>query len=536
MNDKEFENRMEMLHKDYDSIPLQSSTKEILQHIAAKEPKRKRGVFKWLPIAMSAAAFFLIIGLLGSYYYQTGFNQGSAPAKVQPPSNEEVKKEKDRINKLYEERVQKLENSLHFPEAWQYAFVQEAISSKNNFIGRTSFRSKEELEQNASKAAADIELKLLTPSEQLQQFDELKKEKKPIPMASFMTLLSKQDQLIERYIESTKKYAEKEQAGGRYVTASDLNEQGSSQENAELHEILQNGFAFYDEGEGFVSVKIDYNRLKSQYGELLDKETRDFLDFMLLNPAMTDGSLNVKPDELKNRLLNMENFILRHQSFEEIYKLKKLYALTLNQYLTAPTNPNTGEDGKQEAIQSFESLLKEEKQSQTAGTVREYYSKLKDYLASNAPQPDITEQRLPDFLGNVNSQQLSFYNVFPLTERLQSFYQQVKKADALSEIDGLPGLTAAADLDIPRVYWYALYKKDYETAYKLLSGSVRNSLTLQAFKQKILDKGEDFQKLSNMAKDLGSEEGSVQLYLEDGKIYTIKTAYEGEFKVIDAVE
>lgn len=149
------------------------------------------------------------------------------------------------------------------------------------------------------------------------------------------------------------------------------------------------------EGEYYADENFDFQY--REFSKYLSQSWREYLKFRnkeTIEGFLEDGGMVIFPDEIKSRLLFLDNFIIKHQTFSENEEIKGNIKNYLYYYLNGVDYyPLTDETNKVklERIKSYENFIKKNKSSKFYPIIFNYYELLRrnKFIIVNPWQNDV---------------------------------------------------------------------------------------------------------------------------------------------------
>ncbi|KKI89954.1 hypothetical protein WQ54_22705 [Bacillus sp. SA1-12] len=513
MDDKLFEERMRSLKQSYEKLPTVSSSDKIMDQIKRQEkPVKKRAVFQ-LPLVASFIGVLIIGGILGIQLMSqsTNFRTGEEGPKNQPVTNKEIEEAINETRGLYERNLDQLNENLKFEEAEQYRFVQEAKAAVERFEQRKNYESQAELETYRDKVKEIITYRVSMPNEEFELFKKDAVNGEEITESQLYSYLDKLELLHELFFEEWYDLFIQNQHSitdiENYVKQlNDGNLIEGDQEFIELTKTLRAyGYIFFHEGEGGINFKPDYTDVYKSLEKALTEDAKVYLKIKSEKEAFMDGALAISHPELGKRLLEIEEFILKNPSSPIAEELKIQYQYYLASYLLGMNNTSIvieGEKLKEEIKINFEKLISENKFSETAKVVEEFYQKLKAAQFILTDELRAEEITLPDILKPKVQEYSLEKHLLPTTKEMLARYKSLKDTGATSIYsEPYSGADTSIEFAVARIYMYAISKGDFETAYQLSYHGKGSKLPeLEVFIEQMKAAQADYQALSNEVK------------------------------------
>jgi hypothetical protein len=481
MDDKTFESRLQSLKQAYDKMPNFSNSERIVEAVKRSE-KSKKGIFHtYLPIVASFIGAVLVGGLLTLQISHQGKAPEQQPPKEsvkdpveQPPSKEEIEEKVQQLRDVYDQQLKALENELQIKNAERYSFVMEVKNTIDAFKS-FPFKNENELQQKFANTKEFIERRVATPEDEIKLLT-IKAKNQPskntVTDQDMLGFINKQKELQEVYTIRLGNfteilYTEANQAGFD-ETIMKLNKQepfSSPELNEFVQTVLENGYHF-STSEGGIYLEINYGRLKKQLEMVISDVMAKYLEIEAHAHISKDAALTVTWDELADRIVELERFILKNPNFKENQVLYDRYKNFLRFYLKGMDNTNIADHNHpgqlaQEVKNSYERFLREYNNTEAYSIVDEYYYKLKANQYRLTDEIRSYDIKFPELYKPTADNGQIKETLFPLTRKLQSIYNQYKETKDDSLLYGL------RPFDVMRIYMYADSQRDFDTMYAL---------------------------------------------------------------------
>lgn len=168
-----------------------------------------------------------------------------------------------------------------------------------------------------------------------------------------------------------------------------------------LYDITWGGYKIVD-AEGTFMVVLDYDSLKT-FSKNVNDELKSYIDIMALrfnNPASVDASLVLPPEELAQRILQMENYILSYDNKQREEIMISMYEGYLMVYMSGTEN-NPVFDYDTQAVspdkyKSFEDMASKQKDSIFGRILGQYVELLNQEGFTNT-------EKVQDFILNIDT-------------------------------------------------------------------------------------------------------------------------------------
>ncbi|MGD7006596.1 hypothetical protein [Metabacillus sp. 84] len=539
MDEKAFEERLSKLSVAYKELPAQTAAEDITRNVFQAEGKKQRFRFFSLPVAASFAGVMLIGGLLS---FQILTNEaGPSPGGTNPgmtaqspPSKEEVKKQTEEARTDYNERLKPLKNKLGTEDADLYPFVQEVSLDIEEFAAKP-FKSEKELANQSSRLMNKITSHVSSFEDQMAALEKKAKNGEEIPDEELLLLLSKQDQLQERYMEKWDEIRDSIKFNSESFERDiqSLNDKTYKGYEAETEEIRNQGFRFVHEGEGQVGIVPDYLLIEEKLGESLSSQGSEWLSLFINKRYVFDGEVK-DFGALGKRLIELEEFVLTYPNFGKIEKVKEEYSFLLKMYIASGFYTQGGEGELNEQFEESMTKIKEENPtSATHKAILEYHALFETGELAKGQGEEGIQPEIPPFLEEHKPKGTMPFSIFPLTDELKGMYEKLKDTKDIRSLGTVPaykGMFMNEPKAFLRIYLYAMQEKDYETAYLLTD----QQLSIGEFKQKAEQSSDDYLDLSNKVRNVkedyqDSQDPSViiELYSERENVSSFTVQNDG---------
>ncbi|OAS87093.1 MULTISPECIES: hypothetical protein [Metabacillus] len=512
MDDKLFEQRMQKLKKSYEHIPTISSSERILQQLKEQEkPVKKRMLLQFPYVASFIGVLliggFLAIQLLSQINLNSGEQTPTENRENQPITEADIETAINETRGYYERRVDELIDKLGFEDVEQYGFVQEAKIVVEKFEERKSYESQAELTNYMERVKEIITSRVSMPHEEYKLMKKAVDNGEAISDSQLYGYIDKLDMLHEQFYEQWIKMYQSNQ-----YTMTDIesyleelntgNIKNGNQDYIELTKTLTAyGYYFFNDGEGTINFAPNYLKIHNQLEKSLKEDAKVYLKIKSEKKALSDGALAINHDELGERLLEIEDFVLNNPSSPKVDEFKVQYRLYIDFYLKGTNNTLLVSDNgkiKDEVKINFETLITENEYSETAKIVKGFYNKLKENQFTLTNELREQEIEVSKMLKPNPEEYAIEKNLLPITKEMAAKYEDFKnKGDMTIFNDGFAGLNSI-DLTVARIYMYAIEKGDFETAYRLSYNGANSKLPeKEAFIKEMQKSPINYQALSN---------------------------------------
>ncbi|KEZ48395.1 hypothetical protein [Metabacillus indicus] len=524
MDDQLFEKRLSNLKQSYEKLPVQTSADHIMDRIKLEKQKNNPFFKAKTLYAASFAGVVLIAGLLGAQLLQQN-NEGNGgtgeqpPAVQVPPSAEEIEAKRSELDLLFKERLAAFKEEIQMPDAELYPFIQEAEDAVREFKSRNSFQSIQELDNYFKTVKLTVEQNVSSPAAQLAALRAKAEEGEEVRDAEIISLLEKQRMMEEYFFEKWVTVSIHLPYTDVVAYAEQLNQEGSDHPEAGpvIEEIRNSGYRFYHEGEGMINFQPDLELLENE----LDPSPQMKKYFETENQAQVamDAALAVPINELAERTVALEDFILQNPNFKYREKLKERYEFWLTVLLKGLNNTMAVDEQlrlKEEWKSAFEQLMKDYPNRETTSAVSAYYEFLKAKNFTFKSQEEYWQYKVnvPQSL----KPDVSFFRgreiqLLPVSSSILTAYQAYTGGDSAA-------LNELQPADVLRLYLYTAVTGDADTAYDLIAKD-ESAPSEEEFKADLEEKAKQYSVLSANTVKLNetySDDGSTifELMLKDG--------------------
>ncbi len=404
MDDKFLEKRLQNLKSSYEELPTVSQPKDIVTKIKMTERKSKKKFLFHFPYAASFIGVLLIGSLLALQLLDDkqevqhgGNNQDTEQSEQQVPTQEEIEEKSQELRIYYEELLTNLKTNLETENIDQYSFVKDSKNVVDRF-GDPSFKaftSKQDLNDYFDNTKYYITQKLQTPEQQLSALSQRQTE---IPDDEILGLIIKQEEILKTIYEpewnthSNAIYSEMSDSS-LSVILERLNSKHdfkSEDVNTFAKTVVSNGYIFEHVGEGMIEISKDYSRL-SQLN--VSQQITDYFT-MIQERIVMDAALIVTWNELSDRIVKLERFILSNPNFPDNKILYELYSKYFTFYTTSllDNTPIYERDVLIEEVKnSYQRFMEVNKGTETAQVINEYYQRLEENNFNRVDNPEIPE-------------------------------------------------------------------------------------------------------------------------------------------------
>lgn len=401
MDDKFLEKRLQNLKASYEELPTVSQPKDIVTKIKMTERKSKKKYLFHLPYAASFIGVLLIGGLLAMQLLsdekeiQQGNDIDQHSELLQEPTQDEIEEKSTELRSYYEELLTYLKNNLETENVDHYSFVKDSKYVVDRF-GDPSFKvftNKQDLNDYFESTKYYIGYKLLTPK---QHIDALSQRQTEIPNDEILGLIIKQEEILKTIYEpewnqhSITIYSEMSDNGLSAILEG-LNSKHdfkSEDVNTFAKTVVSNGFIFEHVGEGMIEISKDYSRL-SQLN--VSQQITDYFT-MIQERIVMDAALIITWNELSDRIVKLERFILSNPNFPDNKILYELYKRYFTFYTTSllDNTPIYERDVLIEEVKnSYEQFLEVNKGTETVQVINEFYQRLEENNFKRVDNPEI---------------------------------------------------------------------------------------------------------------------------------------------------
>ncbi|AZB44208.1 hypothetical protein CEF21_18980 [Bacillus sp. FJAT-42376] len=526
MDDKMFEERLSGLKQAYEEMPDRLNAQEITRGIIGKEGKKRRFRYMSLPAAASFAGVVLIGGLLS---FQMMKHPESSPGEGKPgimqqeqhpPAKEQIKEKAEEAKAYYSNLLEVLKKKLNNEDAGLYPFVQEANEAIAKFENQP-FANEKELDTQSEKLKEKIESHVSTIDEQMAGLQKKAEKGETVSDEELLLLLSKQDQMYERYNEKWEVISGQATADMENFESAIASMNDGTYGNKELQpivtEIRKAGYRFFDAGEGMINIQPDYTWPKKMLGGRISASFSDWSDLSLNSPFLADNSVKSYPD-LAERLVELEEFTLKNPNFGRMEEVKMVYRNLLQNYiLKGFFDPNI-KSPSPEFTASIEKMRQNASESETYKSIAPLYQKYKEGTLQKGEKVKISSALQTSIPENVSPAYL-----LPLTAQMKDQYGELKASkDGQASISEGPylGSMSSQQAVALRMYFYAVLNKDYDIAYILTDQKKSKAEFIQE-----AEKAEpEYKSLNHKVRYIStessqSEEGLtiIELYSSEGK-------------------
>jgi hypothetical protein len=168
-----------------------------------------------------------------------------------------------------------------------------------------------------------------------------------------------------------------------------------------LYNITLGGFKIVDT-EGTFMVIVDYDALKT-FNEYVEDELKSYIELMALrfnDSIATDAGVVVNPEELENRIMQMENYILTYESQERKEVMTSMYQGYMMVYMSGTDNTIVfdGDTGAMDPamFKVFEAAASKYKDAIFGKVMNKYVALLKQ-------EGFINTEKVQDFILNIDT-------------------------------------------------------------------------------------------------------------------------------------
>lgn len=404
MDDKFLEKRLQNLKSSYEELPTVSKPKDIVTKIKLTERKPKKKYLFHLPYVASFIGVLLIGSLLAVQLLndekdlqQGGNNKGTEQSEQQVPTQEDIEGKSQELRLYYEELLTDLKSNLEIENVAQYSFVEDSQYVVERF-GDPSFKvftSKQDLNDYFENTKYYITQKLLTPE---QQISVLSQREIQIPDDEVLGLIIKQEEILNtNYEPKWNELLNTVYSEVNEIVLPTMLERLNSRYDFESEEVnhfakavVSNGFIFEHVGEGMIGISKDYSRL-SQLN--VSQQITDYFT-MIQERIVMDAALMISWNELSDRIVKLERFILSNPNFPDNKVLYELYKRYFTFYTTDLLDNTPIYERNvliEEVKRSYERFMEMNKDTETYQEIKEFYMKLEGNDFNRVDNPEIPE-------------------------------------------------------------------------------------------------------------------------------------------------
>lgn len=490
MDDKQLEERLNLLKSSYDRLPSSVDTDEILRKIEIENEKnvtpieKKTKGYKWQRItvwAVSIASVFLI-GILGSSYI---LEEGTQGEQMSDATKEFI----ERLKKDYLIEREKRRELLHLSEEEfsQIPIIQSADSYFEFSTKREESFLNHEFESNLASRYENVISGLLLPSEmvkELQEGDKLDKAETVSFLRKYHAKFNDFMLYTNDQLDGYKKDLEPYKVNGLYKIHKILENERflpegfqTMRKNAEMQ-----GLQLVSIGDG-IDIRFSYSleqNYSSVFSRVLDPISTGYLLMMAQEPFTYAWELLYPLNETTHTLLSMEDYMLDEYVVNEAYGGSNMdtYYVSVFYFLVKGTKENPVFDGngvvKAEYREIWNMMKNKDKISPApyllTPIVADFeksgwrkseewddfsYGDIEDAL--HLAKTGDLEQFMPD--GTNNAIETLIDN--DLVQRVHALYKQFAGTHDQTV------LKKASPEEIVGMYYYSNQLKDYKTQYQL---------------------------------------------------------------------
>lgn len=405
MDDKFLEKRLQNLKSSYEKVPTVSNPNDIVAKIKMTEQKSKKKYLFHLPYVASFIGVLLIGSLLGIQLLNTehekqpgGSNQKQQVSEQQQlPTQDDIEEKSEELRTYYEELLTYLKNNLETEDVDEYSFVKDSKDMVDRF-GDPSFKvftNKQDLDDFYESTRYYIGYKLLTPKQHIVALSQRENE---IPDEEILGLIIKQEEILKNIYEPKwNKHSNEIYSKMSDMGLSAILEKINSRYDFESDEINKfaetvsnNGFIFEHAGEGRIVISKDYSRL-SQLN--VSQQISNYFT-MIQERIVMDAALIITWNELSDRIVSLERFILSNPNFPDnnlLYELYKRYFTFYTTDLLDNTPIYERNVLKEEVKRSYERFMDEYKETETIQVINDFYQRLEQNDFKQVEDPEIPE-------------------------------------------------------------------------------------------------------------------------------------------------
>ncbi|WLR50391.1 hypothetical protein LC040_14130 [Bacillus tianshenii] len=487
MDDRLLEKRLNKLKDEYEKMPSSTSADKVTNYVFTQEKKRcKKMRFSKLPSIVSSVAVILIACILGAQYIlpqndgqlsKEGSEVLSAKEEADQLTDKEKALIKEEINTHIDKKLEQLRSMTTLTNLEQIDYVDQVVQQVNENLytiyehGDMLYVGDKKTSKGIEKdAKAYLDYKLNIPAANLQAFEKNGAEWYESE-EQLLDILEKQQQLSEILIVEWQEKNFRQQVSSipQDKLIHRLNEP-STIENAQVRHfaefVQKNGLVFVENGEGMLGIAINYKWMQKQLYDELSAQINDYFAIRQNLNVVSDGTLTISWDELADRIINLEDFMMRNPTFSKSPDLHQYYYQFLTYYLFGIDNsPVFDSNGKllPEVKDSYERFMQMYDNQQTYYTIKGYY----DILQKNQ---FVRSKESSSYVIGGLSQRVSIQSpkqseseekLLPLGDDLSSVYREFASSKDEAKLKGL------SPLDVMRLYVHAEEINDIETKYAL---------------------------------------------------------------------
>ncbi|MCZ8535189.1 hypothetical protein [Psychrobacillus psychrodurans] len=488
MDDKQLEERLNLLKSSYDRLPSSVDTEEIIRkienehNIAPAEKKSKGSKWQRITVWTVSIASVFIIGILGSSYIledEKKIQQGEQMSDATKEFIEQLKKDypierekKRELLNLSEEEF----SQIPFIEFADSSFEHYTAEREDSFLNNHSDSNLDTYYENTMSG-------LILPSEMVKELNEGDK----LDKAETVSFLRKYNAKLNDFklytndkLDKYKKELEPYKVNGLYNINKILeNEQylpdgfRTMRDNAEMQ-----GLQLVLIGDG-IDIRFSFSlepNYSSVFSIVLDPISTGYLQMMAQEPFTYAWELLYPMNETAQTLLDMEDYMLDEYVNEEEYggDIMDTYYISVFYFLVKGTeeNPVFDENGmvKEEYREIWNMMRNEDKISPSPYLLTPIVADFeKSGWKKSEEWDDLTYGDIENALHLAKTGDLEQF--MPQGLEVQVDDEFVQRVHALyKSFAGTHNQTAlkeATPEEIVGLYYYSIQLKDYETQYEL---------------------------------------------------------------------
>ncbi|HEX6922383.1 MAG TPA: hypothetical protein VF149_01060, partial [Bacillales bacterium] len=153
---------------------------------------------------------------------------------------------------------------------------------------------------------------------------------------------------------------------------------------------------------GTVELEFAYDKMKAAFSPFLSDTFNQYLQIRANGIVFSENYFAGSWDHMGQKLIALEHFLKQHQGFPFANGLKGDYNRYLQWYLFGLQSKKTTKDGsnvvKNEVRESFQTLIHDYPETQTARIVQKYYDQLEQNNFEKIYEKSFNMPDLPEYL------------------------------------------------------------------------------------------------------------------------------------------
>lgn len=382
--------RLNKLKKGYEDIPASTNSNDIMAKI--RETEQKKQSKRWM-VQLPYVASFIGVLLIGSILaIQLLSSPDSTPGSDVPETEkpntdteegndvtiEDIEAKIKELNDYYLEQKEQFENRTYVENAEELTYIGEVRYTIDSVkTSPADFDGIEDLDRTFDNLMVLVQDAFELPKTEFEQFNN--------HSTDMMNIIRKQEDLRMSFQNEITRF---EGSGALLKISNDFFEQLELLNSLKINdpallqlakEILDNGYAFYDSGEGTVEVRVNYQNYLDNYDSYLDDSVRSFIT-LKREPIASDAALLITWDELADRIVEFEKIKNSYRGKSGIVVTDE-YNLHVQYYLEGMDNTSAFPDdiNLDPALKaSYERFLTKYSDTETFDIIKKYYTMLEN--------------------------------------------------------------------------------------------------------------------------------------------------------------